>query len=72
MCCGKPTITVISMKERHNDKIEPHNHSEYLLLYRGRDASIKDWVHFRVPESVTSRLMIVSCEAKKKAAVHDE
>ena len=34
MCCGKPTIDVIAMYECHdNDKIEPHNHNEYPLLY---------------------------------------
>ena len=35
MCCGKPTIAIISMQERHdNDTIEPHKHSEYTLLYK--------------------------------------
>ena len=33
--CGKPTIASTTMKERHdNDKIEPHNHNEYPLLYK--------------------------------------
>ena len=35
MCCGKPTIAVIAMQKCHdNDKIEPHNHNEYPLLYK--------------------------------------
>ena len=35
MCCGKPTIAIISMQKRHdNDKIPPHNHNKYLLLYK--------------------------------------
>ena len=35
MFCGKPTIAVIVMQECHaNDKIEPHNHNEYPLLYK--------------------------------------
>ena len=35
MCCGKPTIAIIAMQERHNnDKIEPHNHNEYPVLYK--------------------------------------
>ena len=33
--CGKPTVTSTTMQERHdNDEIEPHNHNEYLLLYK--------------------------------------
>ena len=35
VCCGKPTIAIISMQECYdNDKIEPHNHNKYLLLYK--------------------------------------
>ena len=33
--CDKPTIASTTMQERHdNDKIEPHNHNEYPLLYK--------------------------------------
>ena len=33
--CGKPTIAITTMQERHNnDKIKPHNHNEYPLLYK--------------------------------------
>ena len=35
MCCGKPTITITTIQECHdNDKIELHNHNEYPLLYK--------------------------------------
>ena len=41
------------MKERHeNDKIEPHNHNEYPLLYkeRGQNIEVNFGQIFRVPE----------------------
>ena len=51
------------MQERHdNDKIEPHNHNEYPLLYKEAKISTSKFGKiFRVPEVLHKKLLLVIC-----------
>ena len=51
------------MQERHdNDKIEPHNHNEYPLLYKEVKISTSKFGKiFRVPKVLHKKLLLVTC-----------
>ena len=58
--CGKPTITSTTMQERHdNNKIEPHNHNEYPLLYKEAEISMSSLGKFL--ECRKCYILLVTC-----------